>query len=417
MSLLNTLKANFTKVKTRVRYARFLNGNAPVFSQFGDDVYTSELVQQCMSRIADEMRKVQLNHVIQLGGSSQVKNSSLNRILEYGVNEHMTRSDFMDNITRSLLKTLNAFIYPQFSYKYDAAGNLKERDVIALYPLNPVGVTFYEDDNGRLYVNLRFKNDEFIMPYDSLIHWRMGYSDHEYMGGDIRGSADVEDMLQSVKTYHTLLQGLGIAVEQSLQIKGILKLPGYLDEDTQKKNAEEFEKKLKNSNSGIVAMDGKGEYIPLKADPKLVDKDTLEFLETTVLRHFGCSLPILNGTATPEEHAAFYQIAIEPKLISLEQAMSKALFTPTQFSFGNRIKIYPEELVFLNTNQKIEFVKLAGDRGALTNNKILEIFGLPPYEGGDVRLQSLNYVDVDIANKYQLANAGANKGKGASDDK
>ena len=103
MSLLNTLKANFTKVKTRLLYARFLNGTAPVFSQFGDDVYTSELVQQCMSRIADEMRKVQLNHVIQLEGTSQVKNSSLNRILEYGVNEYMTRSDFMDNITRSLL--------------------------------------------------------------------------------------------------------------------------------------------------------------------------------------------------------------------------------------------------------------------------------------------------------------------------
>ena len=75
--------------------------------------------------------------------------------------------------------------------------------------------------------------------------------------------------------------------------------------------------------------------------------------------------------------------------------------------FGNSIRIYPEELIFLSTTQKLEFVKMVGERGALTNNKILQLFGLPPYKGGDVRLQSLNYVDVEIANEYQLANAGS----------
>ena len=47
----------------------------------------------------------------------------------------------------------------------------------------------------------------------------------------------------------------------------------------------------------------------------------------------------------------------------------------------------------------------AGGRGALTNNQILRMFGLPPYEGGDVRYMSLNYVDVSIANQYQLNNS------------
>ena len=50
------------------------------------------------------------------------------------------------------------------------------------------------------------------------------------------------------------------------------------------------------------------------------------------------------------------------------------------------------------------------DRGALTNNQLLGIFGIPPYEGGDVRYMSLNYCDVNIANQYQLNKAGAEKG-------
>ena len=43
-------------------------------------------------------------------------------------------------------------------------------------------------------------------------------------------------------------------------------------------------------------------------------------------------------------------------------------------------------------------------------NQKLKIFGLPPYPGGNVRKQSLNYVDTSIANNYQLTNAGAKEG-------
>lgn len=59
----------------------------------------------------------------------------------------------------------------------------------------------------------------------------------------------------------------------------------------------------------------------------------------------------------------------------------------------------------MSTEQKIKIIQELGGRGALTNNYMLSMFGIPPYENGDVRYMSLNYVDVNIANEYQMNRA------------
>ena len=45
--------------------------------------------------------------------------------------------------------------------------------------------------------------------------------------------------------------------------------------------------------------------------------------------------------------------------------------------------------------------------GLLTVNQALEILNLPSVPEGDRRIQSLNYVDADKAEEYQLARAKA----------
>jgi hypothetical protein len=53
---------------------------------------------------------------------------------------------------------------------------------------------------------------------------------------------------------------------------------------------------------------------------------------------------------------------------------------------------------------KQNLADLATKTGILTLNQINELFGYEPFDGGDVRLRSLNYIDASIANEYQLAN-------------
>jgi len=140
-----------------------------------------------------------------------------------------------------------------------------------------------------------------------------------------------------------------------------------------------------------------------------VDQETLAFIDSKILRHYGVPLPILTGDFTPEQYQSFYEKTLEPLVNSLNQVFTKSLFTQRELQFGNKIVFYANNLLYMALDKRVEVGDLLGNRGALTNNDLLALFGYPPYEGGNVRLMSLNYVDVNIASQYQLKNAQAKK--------
>ena len=138
----------------------------------------------------------------------------------------------------------------------------------------------------------------------------------------------------------------------------------------------------------------------------MVDSATLDFIQNKILRWYGVSLPVLNGTATDDEQQAFYNKTIEPIVIEMNQAYTKTLFTPTEQSYGNAVNFYSFNLETMSVPNKLAIIDGLGDRGALTDNQLLALFGYEPFEGGDVRHMSLNYIDSALANEYQLARAG-----------
>ena len=53
----------FQKLNRKTTWARMLNGFTPIFSQFGDNIYASDVVMQAVSCIVDEMKKLNPVHV------------------------------------------------------------------------------------------------------------------------------------------------------------------------------------------------------------------------------------------------------------------------------------------------------------------------------------------------------------------
>jgi hypothetical protein len=235
---------------------------------------------------------------------------------------------------------------------------------------------------------------------------RKKFSVNDIMGGGANGQPDNSSILKVLEINDTVLQGLGKAIKTSLSIKGILKINTLLDDDKQKAERERFEKQILNSESGILPMDLKGEYTDLKVDPKIIDKDTMQFLQDKILNYYGVSIPILTGDYSDEQYQAFYEKTLEPIIISLGQAFSKTIFSNRELDVGNEIAFYPQKLLFTNVKNKIAVADILGNRGALTNNDLLDLFGYPPYEGGDIRNMSLNFIDVTLANDYQMKRAG-----------
>lgn len=154
--------------------------------------------------------------------------------------------------------------------------------------------------------------------------------------------------------------------------------------------------------SSIIPIDLKSEYIPLQVDPKLIDKVTLEFLQSKVLDYFGVSVPIFTNKYTEDEYNSFYKSTIEPLAIQLSEAFSLGLLTENQLERGEEIIFYSERLQYASWNTKVTAIEKLMSLGIMSLNESRALLGLEPVEDGDKRLQSLNYVDALKANKYQV---------------
>lgn len=391
MGLLDILTSKFRNHK----YAKMLSGSKPVIRQWGGDIYSYDVVQQALSCIAQEASKLIPRHIVGEGVDMAPAKSVRVQTVLNDPNEYMTTSDFLEKVTNILFLNCNAFVLPS----WDAHRNLK-----ALYPIAPQEITFLEDAAGKLFVKFGFRNGyEYEIKYSDVIHIRRNFSVNDYMGGDVNGNTDLDILMESVNLNYELLQGVSSAVKNSFSVNGVVKYNTLMDEEKMEKNIQELTERIQNNESGFLPLDLKGEFIPINKQVQLVDEKTLEFVDSKILRHFGVSLPILTGDYTPEQYAAFFQKTIEPYAIKLKQAFTKGLFTPTERAHGNHIEFMAKYLNFMTIDQKLEMVRLLGDAGDIYENEKRVIFGFDPLEElKGKRTQSLNYVDVSIANQYQL---------------
>lgn len=386
----------FAKLKNKInglRFAHMLNSGQPMFSQFGENIYASDIVQSVVDCIVAEMTKLTPKHIRTDGSDKIPVNDDKQRVLN-NPNKLMTRSDFMSKVIWNLFLNYNSIVYPIFE-----CGRLVE-----MYPLQPREVDFLEDESGKLFIRMRFPNNqEFTIPYENVIHIRYKFSFNDFLGGNKNGQPDNSALLKLLNMNENLMEGTLKAMKTSFNINGILKSGSIMDREKTDKMVAEFNEKLKKGDSGILGVDGKSDYIAIDKKPQLIDPETLKFIDTRILRMFGVSMPILTGDYTKEQYEAFYQKKIEPLVIAISQAFTKGLFTENERNHGNEIVFLPKELIFMNTTQVLEAMRILGDAGDLYSNEKRLALGLAPLpELVGVRMQSLNYVNVNIADKVQL---------------
>lgn len=398
------------------KYAQMLNGFTPIFSQFGTNIYASDVVQQAIKCIVDEMKKLTPTHIRVRNNDPVPINGNIQYVLN-NPNPLMTTSEFLEKILWLLLLNYNAFILPVYHVWEDENGKEK-RYYDALYPLKPTQVDFIEDTSGRLYVKMRFENNfETTIAYDNLIHLRYNYSVNEYMGGNELGQPDHTSLLSTLELNDTLLNGVAKAMKASYAINGVVKYNSMMDAGKTDAAIKELEQKLRNNESGFLPLDLKAEYTPFEHKVSLVDEPTLKFIDSKILRHWGVPLPILTGDYTKAQYEAFYQKTLEPLIICISQAFTKKMFTEREKGFNNEIKLYPHDLVFMTVEQKLTMVNMLSNTGAIYENEKRVAMGLRPLpELAGKRYMSLNWVDVDIAAQYQVgkqqeSNTPTSKGK------
>lgn len=399
----------FQKGPKNVKFAPTLDGFVPIYSQFGTNIYASDVVQQALKCIVDEMKKLNPTHVRYVGSDPNPVKGNVQDILD-NPNQLMTTSELLEKICWLLLMNYNAFVIPTYETWIDEKTGAQRRYYTALYPINPTQVDFIEDASGRLFVKFWFWNGyTTTLAYDDIIHIKYNYSINEYMGGNMMGQPDHEALLGTLELNNSLLQGIAKAMNASYAINGVVKYNTMMDQGKTEAALKDLEQKLQNSQSGFLPLDLKAEFTPLERKTAIVDEPTLKFVDEKILRNWGVSLAILTGDYTQDQYNAFYQKVLEPLIKSISQAFTKKMFTSREKAFGNKIELYPKELIFMSVDQTLKMVEMLSPTGGLFENEKRVALGLRPLpELEGKRYMSLNWIDANDASQYQVGKENVN---------
>lgn len=368
-----------------------LSGSWPSYSGHNRllSVWDCDIAWQCIDRITREVAKVTPAHVVRTADQLFSVNDDIQRVLRKP-NALMTPYDMTSKVLYALYTRGDAWVFPVY----------EGTKLWALYPVTPQTVDWLES-GGELYVQLNFSGDKkYILPYLSIIHIRRNFGEDEYMG-----TVREAPLLSNMQINQELLEGVKRGVNSSSLINGIVKYGTALARKTMDADVQAFTESIKKNESGILALDNQADYKEIKRDVKLVDADTLRYVQSLVLNHFGMTDKILNGTATREEEEMWFHGTIEPLMECLGQAYSRVLFSVTQLHKGHEVRWYSKDrLRWMTGAELVTAVKELAQVGGIRVNEIRDAFGLVPLpeEEGNIRPMSLNYIDSAHATEYQL---------------
>lgn len=388
---------NRRKEPQRTERVEVMSGGPAMFTPFSGNAYESDIYRAAVDAIARNAAKLKGMHVVTIGKNRGIGDSNLNRILQVRPNPYMTAYDLLYKLVTHYYLYNNAFAYLQ----KDERGNL-----VAIWPLRPQSMEYVTDPTGQLYCSFVLAGGRsIILPYSEVFVVRRFFNSNDLLGDPNTAIIPTLDLA------HAQNQGMENAIKASATIRGILKFNQVLAPEKLKQEKEAFiNDYLTISNSGgIAVLDSKAEYIPLEMQPTPIDEKQLQAVKQKIYDYLGISERIVNSTYTEDEWAAFYESVIEPLAIQFALELTDKIFTPREQAFGNAIIFESNRLQYASNATKTKIIKELMPLGLFTINQALEILNLPPVEDGDKRLQTLNVVNAEKADEYQLS-------EGAKDD-
>ena len=369
---------------------QMLNGYNNRICNYNDELYNNATVRNCVDTIARYFAKMQPEHRLK----GKRVNDNLDKLLSLRPNPDMSTYTFLYKVATCYEMDNNAYIYVE----RDNIGN-----AIALWPFSYAQAELKENTQGDLFLIFTFANGKKVTAstQDVIILRKNIYKN------DFFSETNTRPLYPIVNTLYAIIQGLINAVKSSAFVRGIYKVTGHLQPDDVKKQRDNFKNQFFGiqNNDGIIVMGSDGDYTPIDSKPILVDDKNTKLIQEQIYRYFGVNEDIINGNYTENEFQAFFEGTLEPIAIQLTQEMNAKLFSTNEINFGNEIVLVSDKLSYMSINSKIEMINSVKDLGVLTKGTIADILNIERPADSDKILQSLNYVDSNIANQYQLSAA------------
>ena len=346
---------------------KLLTAYEPVFTNHNGSIYESMLVRSAIEAKARHISKLK----IELQGEAQ---PNLKAKMRHAPNDWQTYPQFLARCSTILDCTNNLFIIPvQDQYL----------QTIGFFPVLPERVKLIEDNKGKLWLRYTFRNSlSGIVEFDRCAYLNKHQYKSDFFGENNHALDSTMDLI-SIQD-----QGIKEAVKNSASYRFMARVSNFtapedLAEERQRFTRENL--KSEDGNGGLLLFPNTYSDIKqLESTPYTADDKQMELIKNNVFDYFGVNEDIIQGKATSDQLDAFFNSAIEPFAIALSEALSRAIYTERERSFGNHVYVNSNRLQYMSQTAKVTVAKELGDRGILTINEIRELFNYAPLPNGDV---------------------------------
>ena len=369
------------------------------------EAYEQETVRAIIDCIATHAAKGTAYHVV-LDGQERIRevkhNSPYAKLLNQQPNPLMTGFDFKYKLVAQLETKTTAICY----VKWDG---VKPR---ALWPISYNDFQIYEVKGGGYAIELTdYDGARSLLPLEDVVILRKFYCERE-VGGD--GIAPIQNSLDMVKASD---DGFIEALAVSNKVRGLYRSKkSMLDPKDVEAGQEDFARRFEAAaqSGGVVGVDALEDYVPLNVTAYAADADQMKAVRDNLFTFWRTPEAIVKSDYTEQQGQAWTESVIEPDWEKLGQAFSNAFFTQAERDRGNRIIFTGGNLLGASMQTRVNVINATRELALLTINEQRQLLGYPPVEGGDKRLVSLNYVDADKQNLYQLGE-GTESGQNEAD--
>lgn len=372
------------------------------FTNWNKSVYENDVFRGAVDSIARHGAKLKPMHII----NGQEGDKALNLLLQKRPNQYMNTYDMLYKVITHYFIYNNAFIYIQ----RDDIGN-----PVAFYPIKGTSVEFGTSETDELLVKFLFQDgSDVYLPYSDIVHLRRHFNDNQLLG-DTNSALD-----NLLEVSHKQNEGIVKNIELGASIRGVVKFAGIANDEALKEKRDRFTNDYLslNNSGGVISIDMKDEYTNIDSKPMTIDESQLQAIDNKIYNYLGIHRNIVSGNFTEDEFNSFYESIIEPLAKQFSLEFTDKCFTDIELMNSNEIMFDNQELQFRSNESKLKYIAALMPMGVLTVNQSLEILNLPTVDDelGDKRLQTLNYVDMKEANKYQLGEESSNERIKNSDD-
>lgn len=387
----NTPKNNFKN--EAISFTDFLNNSVGNVAITRSNILEKDAtVLACTDIISSTIASMGVQLYEKIDAGKQKLDNELNQIVKFRPNKNSSGFELIKNLMKDLLVYGNAYALIQ----------TKRGKVVCIEYL----------DASVTQVDRIYQSDKYVIS-STLYDKQIKVSSEEILWlKDFDKFATVKPFVEAKIACNELVNGY--FTSGGNEVRGIISVAGDISPEAKDILKKAFKKTIEGD--GIAVLESGLSYSNIAQSSTFREQQIVELresLDNEIYKAFGVPKSLVLGDGEQSSYAsleiinqAFIRSLLKYITLIETELNYKLIFEKDR---GKQyFKMNYDKFLRLNSKDRAEFYKSLNSLGAISINEIRSLEDMNDVEGGDSYYRSLNYVDIKIADDYQLSKAGAN---------